>query len=519
MIVVVGLSHKTAPIEVREQAALSQAAASETLRRLHDHPSIDEVMVISTCNRVEVVAVGDRSADTIVQVVRQVLSEHAPIVGDYLYAHVGMHAVNHLFRVAASLDSLVLGEPQILGQVKASFERARDHATVGQQLHRAYARALRVAKRVRNETLVGVGQVSVPSVAMDLARQIFGELRGRQAALIGSGQMGESMAKLLSAAGVSLDVVGRNQERVARLAGRLRAKARGLEELNEVMASADVIVSTTSAPGFVVTHEGVARVRRRRRGRSLFLIDLAVPRDIDPRTERLDSVFLYNVDDLSQIVAETMSSRRREAELAEQIVAAEVERYERGVCAEQVTPTIVALRQQLSLTLHTELQRSLRSRLKHLGDEERDALGCMLESSVKKVLHGPTCYLRQLASEQPEGSDLDECVQLLHDLFGLGEQSGEESTPARASRRPNLDPVPQADEAARPQSSAQSSAQSRRPAPGSSRRRVPSDETRTSGGELPSSSTGRLTLGGRLIDDTDEQAASLLRAPKPIKAV
>lgn len=509
MIVVVGLSHKTAPIEVRERAALSSAAASETLRRLHDHPAISEVMVISTCNRVEVIAAGE-SVETLLPVIRGVLCERAPSIDDHLYAHVGMDAVAHLFRVAASLDSLVLGEPQILGQIKAAFEQARKHALVGQQLHRVYARALRVAKRVRNETMVGVGQVSVPSVAMDLARQIFGDLQGRRAALIGSGQMGESMAKLLSGAGASLDVVGRNRERVARLAGRLRANARGLGELNEVMASADVIVSTTSAPGFVVTHEGVAQVRRRRRGRSLFLIDLAVPRDIDPRTERLDSVFLYNVDDLSQIVAETMSSRRREAELAEGIVRAEVERYERGISAEQVTPTIVLLRQQLSSALHAELQRSLRSRLKHLGEEEREALTCMLESSVKKVLHGPTRYLRQLASEQPESGDLDECVQLLHDLFGLDEVEGPASL--RGSRRSTIGPTARAEPA-----SGADCAASRQCALGEDG--AIADSGCASLGERRVASTGGLTLGGRRTDDTAEAAAPLLRAPKPIKAI
>lgn len=442
MMVVVGLSHHTAPIEVRERAALSSDAVGEILCHLREQREVGEAFIVSTCNRVEIVAAPRDILDNpllLEQTARSVeaaLVQRAPAVRDHLYRRTGAEAVRHLFRVASSLDSLVLGEPQILGQVKLAFDVARKQGTIGGQLHRAVTHAIRAAKRVRTETTVGAGQVSVPSISVDLARQIFGELRNHKAALIGSGQMGEAAAKLLVGEGTHLQVVGRNQARVALLAAQLGATGTPFERLPDVLSDADVVVTTTSAAHYVVTYEAVKAARKKRRGRSLFLIDLAVPRDVDPRVNELDGVFLYNVDDLSQIVSQTVSSRQVEASRAEQIVEEEARTFERGMSAQQVTPVVVALRRRVENTLQSELDRTLRSRLKHLGEDDREALHRMMEAAVNKILHAPTRHLRTLATEEERTFELEAGVALVADMFELDKESAALS----ASRTSNAIP-------------------------------------------------------------------------------
>ena len=430
MIVVVGLSHRTAPIEVREQLALPKDQISVVLAELLQQPAIAEAMIVSTCNRVEIVASGQSGADleAVTRAVRQVVSQRAPGVTNHLYAHQGGAAVRHLFRVASSLDSLVVGEPQILGQVKDAYELARGSRSVGSTLNQTVPRAIRTAKRVRSETAIGAGQVSVPSVAVDLARQIFGDLRGRQAALIGSGEMAETVARLLVTGGSELTVVGRNEQRVQDLASRMGGRGRSLEQLRETLIEVDVVVSSTSAPHHIVDASLLSGLRRKRRGRTLFLIDLAVPRDIDPRAENLDSVFVYNVDDLSQIVADTLSSRRREAEQAEAIVEHEVQGYDRWAEASQLTPFIVALRRHVSGVFEAELDKSLRSKLKHLSVEDREALQRMQDAALKKLLHHPSQHLRALAAQRDDR--VVDLVAALSELFPL---EGEEDSAAEAA--------------------------------------------------------------------------------------
>ncbi len=442
MIVVVGVSHHTAPIQVRERAALSPETVTEMLDALREQPEIGEAFIVSTCNRVEIVAAPrggtdlDEALEQALRTVEAALLSRAPDVRNHLYRHTGLAAVNHVFRVAASLDSLVLGEPQILGQVKVAFDLARKRNAIGGHLHRAMSHAMRVAKRVRTETLVGVGQVSVPSVAVDLARQIFGDLKQHKAALLGSGQMGEAVAKLLVGEGADLRVVGRNESRVRELATQLGASGAGIEQLALVLSEIDVLVTTTSASGYVVTYEAVHAVRRKRRGRPLFIIDLAVPRDVEPRVDTLDGVFLYNVDDFSNLVAETMSSRQREATRAESIVAEEAKRFFRGMNAQQVTPAVVCLRRRFEDTLQGELERSLRTRLKHLSESDREALARMMEAAVNKLLHAPTRHLRGLALEEERAYDLETSVALVMDLFELDLGSGAEGQRAVPSLRP-----------------------------------------------------------------------------------
>jgi glutamyl-tRNA reductase len=457
VIVVVGLSHRTAPIDVRERLALPAEAISGFLSELVAEQAVAEALLLSTCNRVEVVAAGPDGAasplEPIAVAARKLLSARAPGVSGHLYAHAGAEGVKHLFRVAASLDSLVLGEPQILGQLKDSFELAKSAGSVGPVLHRVLPRALRTAKRVRSETTIGSGQVSVPTVAVELARQIFSDLKGRSAALIGSGAMAENVALLLSNLGAKLEVIGRSPERTLRLARDVGGTARSFDELDAVLVRADVVISSTSAPGFVVNRESVLRARRLRKGRSLFFIDLAVPRDIDPLIGEIDGMFVYNIDDFERLVAESLSGRQREAQRAEQIVHEQVLGWERWNEAAQATPTIVALRARLRAVLVNELDRSLRSRLKHLGAAERDALTAMVEAALNKMLHTATVRLRDAALERSglEVDRLERLVQSLSELFALDrdldldeldDQASAEAAATEVLENPDSDRVP-----------------------------------------------------------------------------
>jgi len=428
MIVVVGLSHHTAPIAVRESIALPADAVPPLLRELCATPAVGEALIVSTCNRVELIAAGrsvDADLSRVADACWSALCQRAPAIQNHLYRHAGGSAVRHLFRVAASLDSLVVGEPQILGQLKQAYDLAREERTLGPILNRTLPRALRVAKRVRTETSIGLGQVSVPSVAVDLARQIFGDFSRRFVALVGSGEMAETAAKQLRGAGARVAVVGRNLERAQEVARAVDGEGRPWSELGATLAEADVVISSTSAKGYVVDYEAVAAARKKRRGQNQFLIDLAVPRDIDPRIEKLDGIYLYNVDDLQAQVHESLSARSREAERAEAIVVSEAKGYDRWADAEQATPTIVALRARLRAALDVELSRSVRGRLKHLSEEDRNALVKMVEASINRVLHGPTLRLRQAASvRSPDALSLEQLVAALGELFDLSQGGG-----------------------------------------------------------------------------------------------
>ena len=442
MIVVVGLSHRTAPIAVREKLVLNAEGLPDFLRALVQRPEVGEALLVSTCNRVELVAAGragfDSDLSRVAQACIDALAQNAPGIAPHLYAHVGGAAVRHLFRVAASLDSMVLGEPQILGQVKHAYEVARKAGTVGSVLHRTLPRAIRAAKRVRTETAIGSGQVSVPSVAVDLTRDIFGDLSGHSALLVGSGEMAEAVARLLKVGGAKVVVVGRTLSRAEELASAVGGTARPWEALQQSLVEADVVVSSTSAPHYVIDYDMVSAARKSRRGRSQFFIDLAVPRDIDPRIEELDGEFLYNIDDLSKVVSDSLSTRSREGAAAEAIVGREAEGYDRWADAEQATPTIVALRNRLTASLEEELSRSLRGKLKHLPPDDRAALGKMLESAVNRLLHQPTIRLRQAALERTQDTlTLDQLSSAISELFSFDTES--ESLSSLENERPEPD--------------------------------------------------------------------------------
>lgn len=430
MIAVVGFSHHTAPIAVREQLTLDEAREDELARTLLKTGAVGEVFFVSTCNRVELYAAGldpRSSPASLVSALRETILHEAPTLAPYLYQFTEGAALRHLFRVASSLDSMVVGEAQILGQLKQGFERAVLRGSAGPVLGQVFPQALRSAKRVRSETEIGSGQVSVPTVAVDLALRIFGSLQGHRATLIGSGEMGQMVGKLLRDQGASLTVVGRSEERGVPVAERLGADFRPFSQLAEAVSAADVVVSSTSSEVFVLPLPLMASAHRARRGRSLFLIDLAVPRDIDPRVGELEGAFLYNIDDLSSAAQASREGRSLEAERAQGIVDEVLEDFERRKNAAQVAPTIKALRARAREAFLLELDKSLRGKLRELHADQRQAIEKMIEAGVNRLLHAPSTRLREGAgSHEPE--EALEWARALSELFELEPVSSPEQS-------------------------------------------------------------------------------------------
>ncbi len=425
-VVVIGLSHKTAPVDVRERFASGTEMLPEILARITAHAEIDEAMFLSTCNRVEVIglakggATQEEAQQAASHAIREALRDHIGAssvdeLRDYLYERTGEDAVRHVFRVAASLDSMVLGEPQILGQVKDAYDAAVATGALRSHLSRCVSRAFTVAKRVRTETQLGAGTVSISSVAVDLAKRIFGELGDRTVLLVGAGEMAEQAAKSLGQQAKAIRICNRSFERAAALASQFNATAAPLEQLESELVQSDVVVASTSSKTFVVTKELVKRVMKQRKGRTLFFVDIAVPRNVEPTVHELDNVYVFNVDDLEAEVAENMKARQKEVVAADEIVEKELGDWLKWARGLNVNPTIVALRARTKGVLVAELERSLGTRLKHLGEADRAALAQMMESATNKLLHAPTARLKDAAGAS-EGDDLVRAAQHLFDL-------------------------------------------------------------------------------------------------------
>ncbi len=441
--IVVGLSHQTAPIQVRERLAIAPDALGATLLRLREASAVGEVLVLSTCNRVEVYAAPrpeEDEAATLASVTRELVSIGGREVAPHLISRSGTDAVQHLFRVACSLDSLVVGEPQILGQLKDAFRVAQDAGTLGPSLQYAMQAALQSAKRVRTETQIGAGQVSVPSVAVDLAHQIFEDLSGQTTLVVGAGEMAEAAAKLLARAGARILVTNRSPQRAESLASGVGGRPVPWDQLDESLVVADIVVSSTASPTYVVTYDRLRSLRRKRRGRSLFLIDIAVPRDVEPTVNELDNVYLYDVDDLSHVVAQSLEVRRAEAEHAESIVVEELRGFDQRRSQQAAKPVIVALRERTRAILATELERSFKGRLKHLEERDKKALAVMLDAAVNKLLHAPTRHLKKLAEENRAA----DAATMLEQMFELELSAARALAggPAPAGAEPALEAPP-----------------------------------------------------------------------------
>ena len=397
--IVVGLNHKTAPVEVREQLAVAKSRLGDALVRLRAFPSVREGLILSTCNRVEVCAVvhdteeGFEHVRTFLSDVQSSLSREA--LAPHLYGFAANEAIRHLFRVASSLDSMVVGEPQILGQLKEAFEEAMAHRATGLVLNKVISKALSVAKRVRTETKIAESAVSVSFAAVQLAKKIFGRLDDNSVLLIGAGEMAELAARHLVTQGVQRVVIcSRQRERAAQLAKEFEGTAATLDDAPAHMIHSDIVICSTGAPRYLVHHDDLVKVIHKRKNRPIFLIDLSVPRNIDPRVNEIDNVFLYDIDDLEMVVAANRSERAREAERAEEIITGEIDTMMRWLKSLDAVPTIVALREKADQIRKAELDK-LMGRLGDLDPAQRKAIDRFAEGLVNKLLHSPLVTLKQ----------------------------------------------------------------------------------------------------------------------------
>lgn len=421
-ILIVGLNHRSAPIEVRESVAFESSYMRTALARLRGYPAIEEGVILSTCNRVEVVAAaGDcqAAADAIGEFLdEQRTQRHAESLDGHVYVYQGAEAVRHLFRVAASLDSLVVGEPQILGQLKQHYDTAQQAGTVGAILHRLFHRSFSVAKRIRSETGIGSGTVSVSSIAVDLAKRIFDRFDDKTVMLIGAGKMGDLMARYLLRHGVrSMMVTNRTFERAVELAEKIQGSPIRFEDFPRYLKMADLVIGCAGAPDIVVTADTVEQVLRERKQRAMFFIDIGDRRNFDGRINDLDNVYLYNIDDLKSIAEDNLQGRANEAEKAETIVQEEAQSFVRWMGSLDQVPMITALRQRFEEIRQGEIEKSLGGGLKDLSAQQRAALDDLTTAMINKLLHGPISQLRKNSGD--DGDDTAQYVAALKRLFDL----------------------------------------------------------------------------------------------------
>ena len=421
-LLVIGLNHNTAPIEIRECLAFPEDKLAEALSRVHALSPVKEDMIVSTCNRVEVYA-ATRETEKAIHDVKEFLCQyHGISLKEFeksLYIHVGEEAVKHIFRVASSLDSMVLGEPQILGQIKDAYDISQQANTSGLILHRLLHRAFHVAKRVRTETKIAISAVSVSSVAVELAEKIFGTLEKKIVLLIGAGEMCELAARHLVAGGVEKMVVtNRTYERAVSLAQEFKGEAIPFEDMTLGLKKADIVISATNSPHHLIGHDQIAKAMKDRRQKPIFFIDIADPRDIEPSVGDLENVYLYNIDDLQKVANENIKDREKEALKAEGLVQDEVAKFVSWYRSLDVTPTIVALRKKFEEIRKKELEKTL-SLHPHLSDKEKKSLEALTSAIINKILHTPITLLKQTNEEATADLYLD----TLQALFGLSEKS------------------------------------------------------------------------------------------------
>lgn len=396
---VVGVNHKTAPIEVRERIAISREALADITRALAAVPGVAECMIVSTCNRVELVTALDSNDVDLAGFLSGQFGVDPHALASHVYRHIDQQAVRHLFRVAASLDSMVVGEPQILGQVKEAYSVARTAGTVGGQLEHLLQSAFSAAKKVRSETEIGSSSVSIASVAVELARKIFGSLHGRTVFLVGAGKMSELAARHLVQQGAgTILVTNRTLERAERMAQPFNGRVVPFEQIYEAAAEADIIVTSTGAPHHIFNREHGQAFLHKRRNRPMFFIDIAVPRDVDPGMNKLEGLFVYDIDDLQQVAAAHIAERSRIASDAETLIAGEVERFHQRQRTVNVAPAIVALQRQAEELRQAEL-RKVQARLGTLSAEQAAAVDALTRGLLNKFLHPPMQALKQAARE------------------------------------------------------------------------------------------------------------------------
>jgi glutamyl-tRNA reductase len=418
-IIVVGLSHKSAPIEVREKLNFPENSIPDALRKLMTYEGTRECLIVSTCNRVEIYAsVNDtaRGIDRIKQFISDYHNLSRDVLEQSLYVYPDAQGVRHTFRVASSLDSMVLGEAQILGQLKDAFDIALKTKTTSTILNKLIKKAISVAKRVRTETKLAEGAVSISSAAVELAKKIFGVLEGKRVMLLGAGEMAELAAQHLLGNGVkNIMVANRTFERAEELAKEFNGDAIRFEHFPDALVMVDILICATGAPHYVVNRDMVTRALKERRNKPIFMIDISNPRNIDPEVDKVDNVYLYDIDDLQSKVDVNAEGRAKEAEKAEELVTLEVETYlqwERGLDA---VPTIVDLREKVEDIRKREIDKTLAS-MNDLSEDQKRAMDIMSQSIVNKLLHAPLVVLRKAAATAGES---DNTIAIARRLFNL----------------------------------------------------------------------------------------------------
>ena len=421
LVAVAGMSHRSAPIEVRERVAFAPCAARSFVRRLKDAGLVAEAVLISTCNRTELYAVAEGSSEDVREKLLGAMAEEkgieAGVLEKHTYWHAESEAVGHLYRVASSLDSMVVGESQILGQVREAYRAATEELCAGPILNRLFHTSLRVGKAVRSETGIGDSSLSVPHVAVKLAEEVFGTLRGRTAMVVGAGEMSELVVRHLASRGIEeVRITNRTASRAEELAGRLGGVAVGFDALAEELPGVDVVVSSTGAGEWVVGSEIVAAVVEKRE-EPLFFIDIAVPRDIDPVVQNLDRAYFYDVDDLQAVVERNTDDRGTAAEAAEAMIGPAVMEYMSWLSTLHVAPLIKELRDGAERIRRHEVARALKGM--DLSEKEAGAVERMSHALVNKLLHGPIQEIKALAER---GSPVEgaEVRRRLLELEGLG---------------------------------------------------------------------------------------------------
>ena len=417
-IILAGVSHHNTPLSIRERLYFPEGDMSEWLDRLADYSGLEERLILSTCNRVEVYsAVEDyeQGLDAIHRFFLESRDIGAEELNAHLYVHREDEATRHLFTVASSLDSMVVGEPQILGQVKEAYRVAQSSGHAGKALTNLFSRAFRVAKKIREQTPIGESPVSVSSVAVDLAKRIFGSLAGKNVLLLGAGEMGEAAARHLKASGAdNLHVANRTLARAQELAAKLTGSTVSFDNLEGALIEADIVIASTAAQGFILDKPIVAAALERRRDAPVFLIDIAVPRNVAPEVNDLEDAYLYDVDDLQSVAADNLRGREEIARDAREILESEVQTYLARQQAEELRHTFAAIRFFAESMRQEEVQKTF-SRLPELGEEGRDALDAMTKALVNKLLHHPFAVLRQMSEEDVEGIS----VESVQKLFGV----------------------------------------------------------------------------------------------------
>ncbi|KAA9023156.1 glutamyl-tRNA reductase [Niallia endozanthoxylica] len=419
-IIVVGINHKTAPVEIRERLTFDPSQLGEAMKKLNAKKSILENVILSTCNRTEIYAVVDQ-LHTGRYYIKEFLSEWFQIeqgeFSPFLFIYDQDGAIEHLYKVACGLNSLVLGETQILGQVRSSFLLAQDENTTGTVFNQLFKQAVTLAKRAHSETDIGANAVSVSYAAVELAKKIFGTIENKHVLIIGAGKMGELAIQNLHGNGAKkVTVINRTFEKAESLATRFNGTAKSLDELQSALMDADILISSTGAKGFVITKTMIENIEKKRRGKPLFMVDIAVPRDLDPALSELDSVFLYDIDDLEGIVEANLQERKKAAETISLMVEEEIVEFKQWLNMLGVVPVISALREK-ALTIQAETMKSLERKLSHLSDRDMKVLNKHTKSIINQMLKDPILQAKELAGSK----DAEKKLELFMSIFNIEE--------------------------------------------------------------------------------------------------